>query len=145
MKGFIRLAGPALLASCATTISAAIFTVTTTNDSGPGSLRQAISDANVAADVDTIRFNIGSGPRSIGLISALPVLTQPVIIDGSTEPGFAGSPIIELNGTGAGSTTSGLKISSSNCVVRSIAINRFGGHGIEVLTNGNNIVQGCII
>ena len=38
----------------------AIFTVTNTNDSGPGSLRQAILDANASAGADTITFAIGA-------------------------------------------------------------------------------------
>ena len=42
-----------------------VYTVTNTNDSGPGSLRQAILDANLAtsAPPDTILFDIpGTGP-----------------------------------------------------------------------------------
>ena len=42
--------------------AAATFTVTNTNDTGPGSLRQAITDANAAAGADTIAFNVsGAG------------------------------------------------------------------------------------
>ena len=40
------------------TLNAAIFTVTTTADSGAGSLRQAILDANANPGPDEIRFNI---------------------------------------------------------------------------------------
>jgi hypothetical protein len=35
----------------------ATFTVTNTNDSGAGSLRQAVLDANAAAGADTIVFD----------------------------------------------------------------------------------------
>src|SRR2546428_754629 len=60
-----------------------IFTVTNTNDTGPGSLRQAITDANVTGG--TITFNIpGPGVHTISPLTALPTLTNQVIIDGYT-------------------------------------------------------------
>ena len=48
----------------ATSAHANIITVTNTNDSGPGSLRQALADAN---DSDTINFAVTG---TIGLTSA---------------------------------------------------------------------------
>ena len=66
------------------------WVVTNTNDSGPGSLRQAILNANLSnsAPPDTIKFNIpGTGPFLISPLSALPTITHPTIIDGYTEPG----------------------------------------------------------
>ncbi len=81
------------------------FTVTNTNDSGAGSFRQAILDANAGVtSVDTIRFNIpGTGLHTIAALSGMPNISDPVVIDGTTQPGYAGVPLIELNGTGAGS------------------------------------------
>jgi parallel beta-helix repeat protein len=68
--------------------TATVLTVTNTNDSGIGSLRQAILDANAAPNVNAIRFNIpGSCPRTITLASLLPTITQPVSIEGYTQPG----------------------------------------------------------
>src|SRR2546423_5800084 len=82
---------------------AATFTVTNTNDSGAGSLRQAILAANASSGTDTIAFNIpGAGVQTINLASGLPFITDPVTIDGTTQPNFAGSPLIELNGSNAG-------------------------------------------
>src|SRR4028119_2054561 len=67
----------------------ATYTVTNTNDSGPGSLRDAIDQANFISGLDTINFNIpGDGPHSILLSQALPVITSPVIIDGLSQPGY---------------------------------------------------------
>lgn len=61
--------------------------VTNTNDSGLGSLRQAILDANAASNLNYIHFDIGSscGPRIINLASPLPQITQSVVIDGYTN------------------------------------------------------------
>ncbi len=68
---------------------AATFTVTNTNDTGAGSLRQAIIDANTAAGLDTIAFNIpGAGVHTITTPTIdLPDITSPVLIDGYTQPG----------------------------------------------------------
>src|SRR6185369_3198708 len=77
--------------------------VTNTADSGPGSLRQAILNSNASVGVvDTIRFAIGTGVQTIRPLSPLPTITDPVIIDATTQPGFAGTPLIELNGSSAG-------------------------------------------
>src|SRR5262249_35240936 len=55
------------------------FAVTTTADSGAGSLRQAILDANAnGAALDTITFNIGSGHQVISPATALPAITSAV-------------------------------------------------------------------
>ena len=60
---------------------ASTFTVTTTNDAGAGSLRQAILDANTNADLDTIAFNItnvAAAVKTITPASALTEITSPV-------------------------------------------------------------------
>src|SRR6516162_7445243 len=75
--------------------------VTTTSDSGDGSLRAAIIAVNGSGG-GTINFKIGTGAQTIALLSALPAITTPVTIAGNSQPGFAGSPLIELNGAGAG-------------------------------------------
>ena len=52
---------------------------------------------------DVIAFRLaGLGPHSINLLSPLPAITDPVLIDGATQPGYAGLPLVELNGAGAG-------------------------------------------
>ncbi|HXG68863.1 MAG TPA: HYR domain-containing protein, partial [Blastocatellia bacterium] len=120
------------------------FTVTTTADSGPGSLRQAILDANANPDPDTIIFNIpGAGPHTIALVSPLPPITNSVTINGASQPGFAGVPLIELNGIAAGAGN-GLEINAGSSVVRGLVINRFNGHGV-VLGGDGNIVEGNYI
>src|SRR5438874_6396631 len=67
--------------------SAATFTVTNTADTGVGSLRQAIIDANNNAGADTIAFLIpGVGVQTITPASPLPTITDAVTIDGYTQP-----------------------------------------------------------
>ncbi len=118
------------------------FTVTNTNNSGPGSLRQAILDANAAPGKDTINFNIGSGPQTIPVFSGLPPITDAVIIDGTTQPGFAGSPIITLDGNGGGD---GLLIRAGDSLVQGFVINNFGGAGIHLTIAGSNVIRGNYI
>jgi uncharacterized repeat protein (TIGR01451 family) len=121
------------------------FTVTNTNDSGAGSLRDAITLANQNAGADAINFNIaGSGTQTINLLSALPLISGAVTIDGTTQNPQAATPPIELNGTGAGLSATGINISAGSCVVRGLVINRFDSLGVA-LGGGNNHVEGCYI
>jgi uncharacterized repeat protein (TIGR01451 family) len=120
--------------------------VTTTADSGPGSLRQAIIESNGdGGDTDHIVFNVQpAGPKTITLVTPLPFITQPVTIDGTTQPGFVAAPIVELNGNGL--AANGLTIATSNTLVRGLVINRFGMSGIFVAAGGNgNVIEGNYI
>ncbi len=120
------------------------FTVTTTADSGPGSLRAAMLAANASAGtIDTIVFAIpGAGPHSIALATFLPTITDPLYLDGTTQPGYAGTPLIELNGTGAGATANGVFIGAGGAgsTIRGLAINRFGTGGAVGAPGGAGIV-----
>src|SRR5262245_41027252 len=79
------------------------FTVLNTGDGGPGSLRQAILDANSHANslnpggaADLIQFNlVGTGVRTISPTSALPTISDPVILDGWSQggAGYSGAPL----------------------------------------------------
>ena len=66
-------------------------------------------------------------------------------IDGTTQPGFVAAPLIELNGTSAGATANGLTIAGGNSTVRGLAIDRFGGDGIELETQGDRLRLGNYI
>ena len=72
------------------------FTVTNANDGGLGSLRQAILNANASPGADLIRFNLPTATRTIFVSASLPPITEAAIIDGTTQPGFAGLPWFEL-------------------------------------------------
>jgi hypothetical protein len=137
--------GLASLLSFTASSFAATFTVINTNSSGSGSLQQAIIDANASVGADIISFNITSGGLTIGLTNALPSIVEPVTIDGRSQLGYAGAPLIELNGASAGAAIDGLKINTSNCILGALVINRFLGDQIEITNGANNIVEGCYI
>jgi hypothetical protein len=120
-----------------------VFTVTNTDDSGPGSLRQAILDANANPGLDTIAFNIGrGGVQTIAPRSALPSVRDSAVIDGTTQPGYAGRPLIVLDGSGAGANVNGLTIAvGGNSTVKGLVINGFSLNGIDLLAGGT-VLQG---
>jgi len=125
---------PALQAQA--NITDGFFSVTTTADSGPGSLRQAILDSDAASGAaNTISFAIpGQGVQTIAPLSPLPPITNPVLIDGFSQPGYAGAPLIELSGSQAG-TGDGLTITGANVTVRGLDINSFAS-GAGILISG---------
>lgn len=110
---------------------------------GGCTLRAAIQEANALAGVDEIRFAIASGPQSIIVSSVLPPVTEAAIIDGATQPGFIGKPLIELNG--AAVSGDGLTITGGGTTIRSLVINRFGDNGVVLVGGGGNTLEGNII
>jgi titin len=141
---------------------AQVYVVTTTLDhvaGGPvvqGSLRDAITQANQHRAAlqqagmddgipDTILFNIKpGGPQRLGFGDPLPAITDYVIIDGTSQPGYAGQPIIELAGDGLGPNSNGLTITVGNCTVKGLVVNDFPGAGIFLNASGNTIVGNWI-
>src|SRR5580658_8356842 len=105
-------------AGFASSLCAATFTLSNNNPSGPGSLQQAILDANANPGPDTIAFNLPAGSRLIAPTSPLPTITDPVTIDGTTQPGYAGAPLVQVSGASIGSNANGFVIGTSNCVIR---------------------------
>lgn len=124
---------------------AATFTVTNTNNSGAGSLRQAMTDANATSGSDTINFSIGSGYKTIAPTSALPPIIHPVIIDATTQPGWSNAPVIEISGHNAGAGALGIRITGgsgggSGSTIKGLIINRFNANGIFLDSSNNTIV-----
>jgi hypothetical protein len=130
------------------------FVVTTAADAGPGSLRQAILDANAAEGADRIYFRLpGAGVRTIAPKSPLPAAYVPVTIDATTQRGYVGSPLVEIDGAAAGASADGLVLSYQPVpagaepprgpgAVRGFGVNRFGGNGIGVFAD-DVTVQAC--
>jgi len=115
------------------------------------SLREAIiasnNTANKVGGADVIRFDVtGVGPHSINITTALPEITQAITIDGTSEPDFVSTPMIELNGTGTAANENGLTLGtgSNGSAIRGLVINRFGGNGIEIRSD-SNIIEGNYI
>ena len=130
--------------------------VTTTADSGPGSLRQAIYTADNAGGTNTIAFDIpGSGPQVITLQSELPPITSPTIIDGYTQPGSSPNtsttadnavPLIVIDGSQITNIAQslGLQLQANASSVQGLVIQNFGGIGV-VLSGANDVVLGDFI
>ena len=134
--------------------TSAVFTVTTTADSGPGSLRAAITAANGAFGPDQIVFNIpGAGVHTINVLTALPTIQQ-ATIDGYTQPGSAPNTQlvgnnanirIEIRGNSAPSNVNGLVAQNGAVTIRGLVIGGFKGAGIVLQNGGANLIEGCFI
>jgi streptogramin lyase len=135
-------------------ISPLPFTVVNTNDSGPGSLRQAILNANLHPGVDTINFLIpGPGPYVIDLLSPV-VVTDPAIIDGYTQPGARPNTLangdnavipVVVDGSQAGQVGAGMIIEAGDTLVRGLVFQNFTGAGLALTGKGGDTVSGCFI
>ncbi len=119
------------------------FVVTNTNDSGVGSLRHAILDANSNPGLDTITFNIpGASVQTINVLAALPTITDAVTIDGSSQPGYSGSPLIRIDGGNLAASGLVLGAGSSGSTVEDLMIVRFGNDGLWINGSSNNVIVG---
>ena len=122
--------------------------VTSTADSGPGTLRAAITALDSSGgSFNTITFDLASsGVQTIILASPLPAITAPVDIEGNTEPGFSGVPLVVISGASAGSGANGLTLASgsSGSTIQDLVVNGFGGDGIDIAST-NDSVFGCYI
>jgi parallel beta-helix repeat protein len=163
----------------------ATLTVTTTADEaaidGQVSLREAINSINAGADTsdvthtgtygtnDTIVFNIPQAnpaapqPQTILVgstgLGPLPQLLKPVLIDGTTEPGFSSKPLVVVNGANAGAAANGFDVNlgpngpfPTGVTLKSLVINGFSANGVLIEADGgpntgsfDNTVQGCYI
>ncbi|MFL5799070.1 MAG: CSLREA domain-containing protein [Actinomycetota bacterium] len=121
-------------------------------DTSPGgiiicTLRAAIETANHHAETtgrDAIEFNIATpGEKRIQPVTALPIVTDSVVVDGTTQPpgltagcSFAAQHLcILLDGTNAGASSSGLDIRAPNTLIRGLDIGNFGLFGIVIGSN----------
>jgi CSLREA domain-containing protein len=165
---------PVSLSPADYTLNIASFIVTTSADEDNGSpdpaqgtgtsLREAINAANATAGLDFLAFNIpGSGVRTISPATALPTITNPLVIDGYTQPGakrntnaidnfdaskrgLNGTLLIQLSAAaGLPAGTSGLKITGSGSTIRGLVINGFSASGILIVGGDHATVSGNYI
>jgi parallel beta-helix repeat protein len=143
-----------------------VVTVTSTGDSGAGTLRNAIAAVN-AGKANVIDFNIPKsenyeGMWPIQLETALPRLKAPVTINGNSQPGYDGSPVIEIDGSQFPQAGIGLEAVAGHTTIRGLTLNAFSigilldasssndtvvgnkvtgfvGTGIQAESNGNTI------
>src|SRR5688572_24130826 len=112
---YLLLLSVILLFFFTTPVHAATFTVNSTADladttingvcsasGGVCTLRAAIQEANATTTQDTINFSIGSGLKQITpsptFGGSLPTISQPVILNAKTQPGYSSAPLIQING-----------------------------------------------
>jgi hypothetical protein len=143
MRRIVRVLGSAVfLAAAASTAAADTFTVTAQGESGAGSIGQAITDANANPGLDTIEFDIpGAPPFGVLLFFGIPSITDPVVIDGTTQPGYGGTPLFFIRqGAGQGPGLV-LAAGSGGSTIRGLSFADIN-EGIRIQSDGNTI-EGC--
>lgn len=155
MKTSFCLAGclvVALFSLLLTPSDAAVFTVTSANDSGPGTLRQAIQDANLSPEADSIHFDLpGDRVHTLAPLTPLPEITNSVHIDGYTQPGSRANTLetgsdavlcVRLDGIYiTNGLPSALVLRTSNSSIRGLVIVRFA-YGIQIDAGSGNVIAG---
>jgi hypothetical protein len=136
---------------CCPVAFAGTFTVTNTNDSGAGSLRQAITDASGAGGTNNIQFTIpASGVQTITLATELPDLGSNITLDGYTQPGASantlgvGDNAVILIRIECGNLSPVLRVAGTGSRVRGLCF-AHGGGTILLLSGSNNFVTGNFI
>jgi hypothetical protein len=122
-----------------------VFWVTNTNNDGAGSLHQAIADAD-GNPGSTVAFDIEpGGSATINLTSPLPTIFAPgTVIDGTSQAGWVGQPIITVDGSALAGTFNGLTLTADGCKVKGLVVQHFKFEGIGLYSN-NNVIAGDYI
>lgn len=131
---------------------AAVFTVTSVADSGPGTLREAVTMANAAIGADIIQFQIPGSTWSINILSPLPPLNDSVSIDGNSQPGSSFPlNLVTINGNSV-FVSHAIMLHSNSIFVSGIKFRNFSGGscissdylGFGNSTNNNLVITGNI-
>ncbi len=152
-SGFLELAindnwygdnGGALTAIVIPPAAGSTWIVTNANATGPGSLKAAIDAASAGVGPQGVAFDIpGAGPYVIHA-PALTV-TNSTYIDGSTEPGYAGTPLVLLDGSTPGATWNGIEMAAPDSAVRALVLANYAGRTAIDITANNARVFGAYI
>lgn len=125
------------------------YLVTDASDSGLNSLRTAILLANGNAGADLILIKIpGIGPHVLAPLTPLPVVSDPVTIDATSDPDYVSSPLFQLDGISLGAAD-GLNLTAGSSTIGGLSIVRFsgsgtgptGGNGVRIDIAGSNVIQ----
>jgi hypothetical protein len=109
---------------------------------GKCSLRAAIDQANVRPGRDRIRFAIpGGGVQTLSPQSALPDVTDALVLDGTSAPGFRRKPLVVLDGRDAGDDVDGLRAAGGALLVNGLAITRFDSAGVVVASGRGSVIS----
>lgn len=117
-----------------------VFTVSTLADSGPGTLRQALLDANASAGFDVVEFTV-AGVIRVGA-APLPAITEGVAILGDTAPGYAGRPVVRVDFQNTAGLTLGAGSAFSR--VRGLSLVDAAGAGVTVADDSTQLSGNCI-
>ena len=114
-----------------------------------GTLRYVLNqlDSSVGGSSNIISFaSLPAADFTFTPVSALPTITKPVTIEGSTAAGFAGAPLIQISGGSAGGGASGLALGSGSTgsLVESLVINEFGEYGIGIYSSNDSVIGSYI-
>lgn len=111
---------------------AATITVSSNADSGANTLRAAITAANGTPAADTVVFNLAAGQRTITLATPLPTITATLDINGTSQPGFAGVPLVRIDGVALMAGQGALSIDANSSTVRGLMITRVPGTALSL-------------
>ncbi len=145
-------------------------TVVNVNNTGQGSLRQSITNANTLggdaslvqagrpAAIENALFMISNGTATAGLrasnnyfsggvttitpTSALQTISAPLVLNAQAQPGWTSNPIVRLDGVSAGADVDGLSFGAASgaSIVRGMMITRFTHDGLRVESGANGVV-----
>lgn len=128
------------------------YSVTNTNDTGAGSLAQAITDANSNPGLDTIVFNLTEGASmTIAPTTSLPAISGSVFIDGYSQTGAATGTIagrtirVNIDGNNLPAATNLFVVNTTNVTIAGLAIYRSKGAGIYISNNADAFIWGNYI
>jgi hypothetical protein len=155
----------ALCFAGAHSVSAATFTVTTTADTAdviPGdgicadtvgqcTFRGALEESNALVGLDVVNFDIlPAGPHTLFPAYGYPGLMEGITIDGTTQPGYAGVPIIEIDGAVQSSAVSApIALQAPHNIIKGLVVNNFqtsySGPGILIDGGNYSVIKNCYI
>ncbi|MCU0414690.1 MAG: right-handed parallel beta-helix repeat-containing protein [Ignavibacteriaceae bacterium] len=105
--------------------------------SGTTTLRAAIQEANALAGRQTIYFYIpGTAPYVIQPGSVLPYITEQVFLNATSQKGYLGSPLVQVNGLNGG-----LTITGGSSTMRGLALNNSAGYSLTLSASGGNNIE----